>query len=186
MGTNASKRDSIKRATSLLKYPESEDGYVILKLLPDPRGCCCFHCWPSTWTEINRYISPQGPIPDEGDALIRTKDGDYVLECHESGPEIVIYLGVATASLVLAKSVIDLLTTFLKALQKERAKPPLSVKLSRRRVIKGRTEDEILMEISFPLADDTVGQLNKKMQETLQEAAKQDLPDDTENNTTES
>ena len=33
---------------------------------------------------------------------------------HESGPEIILYLGVATAALGLAKSVVDLVTTIIK------------------------------------------------------------------------
>lgn len=184
MGTDASSRDSIKRAASLLQCPESRDDFVILKLLPDPRGCCCFHCWPSAWAEINRYISPQGPIPDEGDALIRTKDGDYILECHESGPEIVVYLGVVTASLVLSKSIIDLVITFLKTLQKERHKPLSSVKLSHRRVINGKVEDEILVEISFPLSDNTVKLLDRKIQKVLRGDVKQHLQGNSEDGVT--
>ncbi len=172
MGTDASSRDSIQRAASLLNCLESPDDFVVLKLLGEPRGCCCFHCWPSTWAEINRYISPQGPIPDEGDALIQTKDGDYVLECHESGPEIVVYLGVVTASLVLTKSVIDLVTTFLKTLQKERHKALSGVKLSHRRVTKGKTEDEILLEISFPVSDDTLRLLDGEIRKALQKNTK--------------
>ncbi len=172
MVTNASRRDSIARAASFLKGSKSGDELIILKLLPEPRGCCCFHCWPGTWAYINRYISPQGPIPDEGDALIRTEDGDYVLECHESGPEIVVYLGVITASLVLTKSVIDLVTTFLKTLQKERHKPLSSVKLTRRRVIDGEIEEEILTEISFPLSGDTEKMLDERIQKALQKSAK--------------
>lgn len=105
--------------------------------------------------------------------MIQTKGGDYVLECHESGPEIVVYLGVATASLVLTKSVIDLVTTFLKTLQKERHKPLSSVKLSHRRITDGNIQDEILTEISFPLSDDTVRILNGKIQQALQRGAKQ-------------
>jgi hypothetical protein len=34
---------------------------------------------------------------------------------HESGPELLVYLAVATASLTLAKSVIDLITAIIKA-----------------------------------------------------------------------
>ena len=112
------------------------------------------------------------PCGREGDALIRTEDGDYVLECHESGPEIVVYLGVITASLVLTKSVIDLVTTFLKTLQKERHKPLSSVKLTRRRVIDGEIEEEILTEISFPLSGDTEKMLDERIQKALQKSAK--------------
>lgn len=176
METGFSKRDSVKRAAALLKCPASADRFVILKLLPEPSGCCCFHCWPSTWAEINRYISPQGPVPDEGDALLRTKGGEYVLECHESGPEIVVSL--VKASLAVAKPVVDLLTRFLKALQKERHKSLSSVKLSHCRITNARVKDEILMEISFPLSDETVKAFNGKIQEVLQQGTKGHLSGD--------
>lgn len=40
-------------------------------------------------------------------------DVEYVE--HESGPELLVYLAVATAGITLAKSVIDLVTAILKA-----------------------------------------------------------------------
>jgi len=113
MGTDASSQRSIARAAVLLgKIADAKD-FTILKLLPDPRGCCCFHCWPHTWAAINDFIAPDGPIPDEGDVPIHVGESEYVLECHESGPEIVVYLGMATASIALIKSVVDLIAVFL-------------------------------------------------------------------------
>lgn len=38
MGTDASSRDSIKRAAFLLACPVSSGDFVILKLLSEPRG----------------------------------------------------------------------------------------------------------------------------------------------------
>ena len=178
MGTYASSRNSISRASVLLKQPAVEEAFTILKLLPDPRHCCCFHCWPETWSEINEYITPDGPIPDEGDTVIHAGDGQYVLECHESGPEVVIYLGVATASLVLVKSVVDLLTVFLKARQHEQHNASSRIKLTRRRVFGGKVEDEILMEIDFPLADDVAKMLNSKIREAFEYNTEQSAPAD--------
>jgi len=83
-----------------------------------------------------------------------------------------VYLGVVTASLVLTKSVIDLVTTFLKTLQKERHKALSGVKLSHRRVTKGKTEDEILLEISFPVSDDTLRLLDGEIRKALQKNTK--------------
>jgi hypothetical protein len=168
MGTDASSHDSIKRADSLLKLSTDEKDFIILKLLPEPRGCCCFHCWPMTWAMINNFISPDGSIPDEGDALIHSSAGDYVLECHESGPEIVVYLGVATASLLLIKSVVDLITTFLKALGKEHRKKTSRIKLTHRSIRGGQVTDDILIEIDLPLAGDTTELLNAKVKEILE------------------
>lgn len=45
-------------------------------------------------------------------------DAEFVYERHESGPELLVFLAtatVATATLTLAKSVIDLVTTIIKA-----------------------------------------------------------------------
>jgi hypothetical protein len=42
-----------------------------------------------------------------------SKDGRF--EEHESGPEILVLFGVTTAALVLIKSVVDLVTTIIKA-----------------------------------------------------------------------
>ena len=109
--------------------------------------------------------------------MIRTEDGDYVLECHESGPEIVVYLRKASA---LVKPVFDLLMKFLKVLPRERHKAVSSVKLTHRRVEDGAIRDEMLMEISFPLSDDTVKQLNAIVQQTLQGDARQHIPANTE------
>jgi hypothetical protein len=40
---------------------------------------------------------------------------DYVFVEHESGPEVIVVLAVTTAGLALAKSVVDLVTTIIKA-----------------------------------------------------------------------
>jgi len=92
---------SIQRAAALLSYSGGPSAFVIIKLEPEPRSCCCFHCWPETWSTINRHIAPLGPIKDEEDVLIKHDDHEFVLECHESGPEIIVYLGLATASLAV-------------------------------------------------------------------------------------
>jgi len=168
MGTDASSRESIARAAVLLGQIANEKDFTILKLLPDPRGCCCFHCWPHTWAAINDFIAPDGPIPDEGDALIHAGESEYVLECHESGPEIVVYLGMATASILLIKSVVDLITVFLKKRTEGDRCSPSRIKLSHRRVHSGVVEDDILLEIDLPLDDDTAELLNAKVRQALE------------------
>lgn len=42
-------------------------------------------------------------------------DGEFGYEKHESGPELLVYLALGTATITLAKSVIDLVTTIIKA-----------------------------------------------------------------------
>lgn len=166
MGIDVSNRCGIKRAAALLQRPSNDKDFITLKLIPAQRRCCCFHCWPVTWATINEFIAPAGPVPDEGDALIHSPGGDYVLECHESGPEIVVYLGVATASLLLIKSVVDLITAFLNALAKDHNSPS-RIKLIQRRGHTGQVADDILVEIDLPLTDDMTEILNEKVREAL-------------------
>jgi len=93
---------SINRAVKLLGTPQEYDKYLSIKLYP-PHGCCCSHCWPETWRAVNSFISPYGHVCHEGDAVIGDGDDKFVLESHESGPEIIVYLALATASTALAK-----------------------------------------------------------------------------------
>jgi len=70
---NKNLETSLDRAICLLGTPKDDDNYVSIKIKPAKGGCCCFHCWPNTWAGINEYISPCGPIEDEGDVLIEKK-----------------------------------------------------------------------------------------------------------------
>jgi hypothetical protein len=110
--------NSVDRAIKLLNTPRSYADYISFKIKPVSSECCCFHHWPETWDVVNDYIYPDGPIEDEGDALIRRDGTQFVLECHESGPEIVVFLG-AVVSIVLINSVVDLISVILRTRQKE-------------------------------------------------------------------
>lgn len=160
---------SINRAIALLKTPANYSDYLIFKMLPINGGCCCFHCWPEAWNAVNEHIKPYGRLKDEGDILLGQGDNKFVLECHESGAEIIVYLGVTTASLVLVKSIIDLTTTLLKSLQNERKKVPQGIRLIKRRVIRGdEIEEEELLEVEFPLEKKTIQELNDKITKVLE------------------
>ena len=158
---------SLDRAINLLKTSESYSDYVILKITPRGGGCCCFHCWPEAWASINEYILPHGPLQDEGDVLIQTNKEEFVLECHESGPEIVYYIGLGTASLLLIKSIVELIVALLKALGKERGKKVGSLKIIKRRIIKGDMNEEQIIEINLPLNESTIKSLDKKLKNAL-------------------
>lgn len=105
---------------------------------------------------------------DEGDVLIDKNNEKFVLECHESGPEIIVYLGVTTASLLLIKSVIDLITTLLKALQNERRSHPGTLEIIRRRQIDGKIDEEEIMRIALPLGEDTINELNSNIKNAFE------------------
>lgn len=156
---------SIGRAISLLGTAADYSKFESIKIKPSKGGCCCFHCWPRTWIAINEYISPFGPLQDEGDVLIEKNNERFVLECHESGPEIVYYLGLGTASVLLVKSVVELIVALLNYLEKDKGKSMGSIKLIRRRVIKGKTNEEQIMEINLPLSEATTKELIAKLGE---------------------
>jgi hypothetical protein len=158
--------NSIDRAIALLETPKDYEKYISIKISP-PSGCCCSGCWPETWKEINKAIAPSGPVDHEGDAIIEKGDIRFVLEQHESGPEILIYLGVATASILLIKEVISLMSTVIKGVSNEHRNPPPRIKISKRQIIKGIIEEEKLIEIDIPVS--------KKMQKQLEEKIKKSI-----------
>jgi hypothetical protein len=103
-------------------------------------------------------------MKDEGDLLVAKgrQGADRVLECHESGPEIVVYLAAATAAVALAKSVLDLILFVLNA--RSEVESPRAVarfKITTRRI--GRTgseEQRHSVEVSLPLSDDSFQSIN--------------------------
>lgn len=164
------RRSSIERAKALLGEPGPDNEVVVLKLRPAAGGCCCFHCWPGTWGEVTHFLAAQGRMEDEGDLLVRTDGGSYVLECHESGPEIVLYLTLAAATLNLIKPTIELITLFAKGLRWESRGARL--KLTSRRIVHGETDEEVLMEIDLPLSPDTARKIEAEVTRSLRRNAR--------------
>ena len=164
------RKSSIERAKALLGEAGPDDEIVIFKLQPEPRSCCCFHCWPGTWGEVTHSLAAHGRMEDEGDLLVTTDEGRYVLECHESGPEIVLYLTLAAATLNLVKPTVELISLFLKGLRWESRGARL--KLTSRRVVHGKTDEEVLVEIEMPLSPDTAKMIETEMTRSLRKDAR--------------
>ncbi|HTP24031.1 MAG TPA: hypothetical protein VMK12_00020, partial [Anaeromyxobacteraceae bacterium] len=104
---------------------------------------------------------------------VRTDGGSYVLECHESGPEIVLYLTLAAATLNLIKPTIELITLFAKGLRWESRGARL--KLTSRRIVHGATkatDEEVLMEIDLPLSPDTAKKIEAEVTRALRRDAR--------------
>ncbi|MDO8663028.1 MAG: hypothetical protein Q7K98_07420 [Candidatus Omnitrophota bacterium] len=160
-------KNSIDRAITLIHTPADYEEYVVIKVNPVGESCCCFHHWPQTWKIVNEYIHPCGPLQDEGDVLINTNKGEFVLECHESGPEIVIYLAKATVDLI--KSIVDLIITLLKAreLEKNNRSGLLKYKITRNYQIKDKSIEEEVIELELPLSDSVIKELNEHIQVTI-------------------
>jgi hypothetical protein len=160
---------SINRAIALLKTPKYYENYIAIKLSPLNIGCCCSDCLRETWDITNQFIAPCGPVEHEGDALIKKDGSTFVLEQHESGPEIIVYMALATASLTLAKSVIDLITAIIKALSNEHRKQPSRIKISRRQFIKGKVQEDNLIEIDIPISTKLEKQLEQVIKRAINE-----------------
>jgi hypothetical protein len=158
---------SIDRAIALLKTSKEYEKYISIKLSPLNIDCCCSDCLHETWRIINEFIAPYGPVQHEGDALIEKDGNKFVLEQHESGPEIIVCLALATASLTLAKSIIDLISVIVKGLSNEHKKHPSRIKISKRQLIKGKVQEENLIEIDIPISKDTQKQLEEKIKQLI-------------------
>src|SRR2546427_8354965 len=66
----------------------------------------CFH----------REHSPRAyALIDQAAEQLVTSEHGFAIEEHESGPELLVYLALATAGVTLAKSIIDLVTAIIKA-----------------------------------------------------------------------
>lgn len=165
--SNSMNTRSIDRAIDLMSTPADYENYVSIKIKPAEGGCCCLNHWSKTWDTINEYIYPSGPVKNEGDVIIDKNKTRLVLECHETGPEIIVYLGFGTASIVLVKSVIDLIITILKARQNEYHNHSGKFKIIRRRQIKGEIDEEEIMELDLPLSEDNIKKLNEVVKENL-------------------
>jgi hypothetical protein len=72
---------------------------------------------------------------------------------HESGPELLVYLALGTAGITLAKSVVDLVTTIIKARAEgvrkgDSPREPLEI-IVRRTDEGGNFREEIVLRLSY-------------------------------------
>jgi len=156
---------SIDRAIALLRTPRDYEKYVSMKLRPLEDRCSCLRHWPGTWTLINKYIHPCGPVEDRGDALIRKDGGEFVLECHESGPEVVICVSAVVNALA---AVADLIVTILHARAsetRESHRPRGSVELTVRQIEHGECIEEIILR-----TDGSSPRLAAEVREAIQDS----------------
>jgi len=102
----------------------------------------CFH----------REHSPHAyDLIDQHLSSLSADETDFMFEEHESGPEILVFLAVTTASITLAKSIIDLVTAIVKARsqgirQGDHPCDPLKL-IIRRSHSDGECQEEEVMEI---------------------------------------
>jgi hypothetical protein len=101
------------------------------------RGCC-----PHAYEVIDAQLA---------ELRSREYEDGLTFEQHESGPEILVYLAVATAGLTVTKSVIDLVTTIIKARNDgvkmgDRHSQPVEL-IIRRMTSKGKLREERILRI---------------------------------------
>jgi hypothetical protein len=153
---------SIDRAMNLLKTPNNYEKYISIKIKPKQElSCCCFHCWPYTWKAINSMISQYGIIEDEGDVLIGEGEDRFILECHESGPEIIVYVPIGIAALTLITNIINLIINIIKNRQKEKSSSRFII--TKRIIRNSKIIEENIIEVDFPFNDDNIKLLNDKI-----------------------
>ena len=137
--------NSINRAKNLFKTSNQKEDFISIKIKPKEGGCCCFHCWPSTWDEVNEYIKPNSYIEDEGDALVKTIDYEYVLECHESGPEIIIIIDRIVNYSAFIISLTGLIITLLQRRNRDHKKQHFEI--IKRQFKRGKLKEEVIISI---------------------------------------
>jgi len=126
----------------------------------------CFH----------REHSPHAyEILDRHLLAIHPEDQMFSFREHESGPEILVYLAVTTAGITLAKSVIDLITTIIKARSegiKKGDHPSAPIELIVRRVYKdGEVHEETVLRVAHnDVVDPTT--IQKKLEACLAKLVK--------------
>lgn len=107
---------SVQRAIGLLSTSQNSKGYLLVKVPHAANKCCCFDCQPDIWSEVNKYLAQHGygHIKDEGNLLIKKDGGEIVLECHESGMELLIPIVLSFPFSVLAGIVANLISKFIE------------------------------------------------------------------------
>jgi hypothetical protein len=84
--------------------PRTRDGIAVSIKIRVTTGCYHRSCCPHAYSIIDRELSEP-----------RVERDSFVFQEHESGPEILVYLAVTSAGATLAASIINLITTIIKA-----------------------------------------------------------------------
>lgn len=118
-------------------HPKNQDGVPVSIKIRVTSGCFHREHSPTAYKIIDEYLQE---IPE---------DECFSFEEHESGPEILVFLAVATAGLSLTKSIIDLVTTIIKARSEsvkngDYAKGPVELIVRRTADNDGVREEKIL------------------------------------------
>jgi hypothetical protein len=158
---------SLKNAKNLLDSTALED-VISLRLEPEPTTCCCSHCWPLVWQQLNELIRPNGPVEHEGQALIKIGSERCILVQNESGPELLFSVAASVDINALIDTVIKLISTLCSSLAMER-KRSSKITLIKRRFVKKAVAEEILLQIdiSSRFSDENITAITKVIQKVF-------------------
>lgn len=120
-----------------------------------PSGCGERSVSIKIWVTSGCFHREHSPVAyqfiDQFLTAIPGDDTTFSFQEHESGPELLVYFAVGTAGITLAKSVIDLITTIIKARSegvKKGDRPSDPIELIVRRVEGGsEVRDEVVLRI---------------------------------------
>jgi len=147
---------------------KNRENHISLKI--ECESCCCSHCWPEVWRKVNESIHPQGPIVHEGRVEVKVGIGEsFILEQHESGPEII---ALTTASIALVTAIVSLISTMLHNLPRER-KCPDRIKFVKRKTVGKELSEEVMIEINAKdLGSDIKNKFEQDINKIITEALK--------------
>jgi hypothetical protein len=135
------KKQTIK---AFVENNRKDGNLVFLKIEPVPHSCCCSHCLPELWGNINSEISPQGPIGHEASEIFVLNDEPMVLEQHESGPELLVFINALTTLYNFVKFLFSL------SIDSFRKRGAVKVKITKRVITtKQKIVDESIKEIEL-------------------------------------
>lgn len=164
-----------------------DDELISLKIRPinlnpvnDEEDFYDAYVYPSEYEDI-RYFLKQEKCIKEGQVnygltkrYSNDSNEDYLFVEHETGPEIITNLALLTASLTLAKSVVDLIITIIKSVNESNEKKKKGTEVGRYYEAKAisiekRTQNEtkILKIIQLPVKGDelSIDELKKMLDE---------------------
>ncbi len=135
------------------------DGIIVSIKIRVISGCYHRSCSPNAYRIIDDYFQLYFPLDIQLSFLE-----------HESGPELLVYLALGTAGVTLTKSVIDLVTTIIKARSEgikcgDRPSAPIELivrgfdkngKLWEEKILKFNSKDEVDRELIEKALQDKV------------------------------
>jgi len=135
----------IERIKKEIGKEVNEHDVLVFKISPNERDCCCTNCWYGTWSYINNNLKLNHPITHEDGALVTLNNVDFVLEDHESGPEIIVWIEAGSALINMVSAIITLICVIIDKRKIEKPSSTFSIK----KIIykNGKPKEKIIIKI---------------------------------------